>query len=151
MGPRKGKPGTFAGAWAGLYQHNRDYEQFIRNNLRAYQNYCFPVFLFQGIHDIAMPPERFDGTTGMAFKVVRSFTGAKTLLSRAFDRSGIGLGDGYEPWGAFIPDCHHPIEAKEFFPNAPSVALEFFDTGHFIPLENPELFTDRLVKALNLL
>ncbi|WP_019499600.1 alpha/beta fold hydrolase [Pseudanabaena sp. PCC 6802] len=148
-GPRTGKPGIFAGAWAGLYQHNRDYGQFVQNNLQAYQNYAFPVFLFQGIHDIAMPPERFDGTTGMAFKVVRSFNGTKTLLSRAFDRNGIGLGDGYEPWGTFIPGCDRPMQAQEFFPNAPSVALEFFDTGHFIPLENPELFTDRLVKALN--
>jgi pimeloyl-ACP methyl ester carboxylesterase len=149
-GPRKGKPGVFVGAWAGLYQHNQDYSQFIRNNLQSYRNYAFPVFLFQGIHDIAMPPARFDGTTGMAFKVARSFKGTKTLLSRPFDLNGVGLGDGYEPWGDFIPDRDRPLQAHEFFPNAPSVALEFFDTGHFIPLENPELFTDRLVKALHL-
>lgn len=98
-----------------------------------------------------MPPERFDGTTGMAFNVVRSFKGTKTLISRAFDRNGIGLGDGYEPWGDFIPGCNRPIQAQEFFPNAPTVALEFFDTGHLIPLEDPELFTDRFVKALILL
>lgn len=148
-GPQKGKPGTFLCAWVGLYQHNQDYEAFIQNNLEAYKNYAFPVFLYQGVHDIAMPPARFDGTTGMAFKQRRTSKGATTLLSRSFDKTGAGLGDGYELWGSFLPGCQQPLPVQAFFPNAPSVTLNFFETGHFIPLESPELlFTTHLAKAL---
>ncbi|MEO0489921.1 MAG: alpha/beta hydrolase, partial [Cyanobacteria bacterium J06659_2] len=147
-GPRKGNPGTFLCAWAGLYQHNQDYRQFIQRNLDAYQAYAFPIFVFQGKHDIAMPPERFDGTTGMAFKVTRSLKGDPTLLSRSFDKTGAGLGDGYQPWGDFIPGCQKPMPVEAFFPHSPSVTLVFFETGHFIPIENPELFTAHLAKAL---
>lgn len=147
-GPRKGKPGTFICAWAGLYQHNQDYQQFVQNNLQAYRKYTFPVFLFQGIHDIAMPPERFDGSTGMAFKSVRTLKGSEIILSRPFDRQGRGLEDGYQPWGNWISNCDQPLQIQEFFPNSPSVQLQFFDAGHFIPLEVPETFTSHLEKAL---
>lgn len=147
-GPRKGKPGTFACAWAGLYQYNQDYQQFIENNLQAYQKYTFPLFLFQGIHDLAMPPERFDGSTGMAFKSIRTGNGSEKLLSRPFDRQGRGLGEGYKPWGEFIPNCDRPLQVEEFFPNSPSVKLQFFNTGHFIPVEAPETFIVHLEKVL---
>ncbi len=147
-GLRKGKPGTFACAWAGLYQHNQDYPQFIKNNLQAYQKYTFPLFLFQGIHDLAMPVERFDGSTGMAFKSIQARNGVEKLLSRPFDRRGQGLGDGYKPWGDFIPHCDRPLQVQEFFPNSPFVELQFFDTGHFIPIEAPETFTVHLEKIL---
>ena len=134
-GPRAGMPGTFACAWAGLYQHNRDYMTYLRNNLQAYRQYVFPVLLVQGTHDIAMPPSRFDGSTGMAFKQVRS-----GVLSRPFFKDGQGLGNGYLPWAGLIEGCTEPLHAEEFFPNAPYVALRFVDAGHFVPVEAPETF-----------
>jgi pimeloyl-ACP methyl ester carboxylesterase len=143
-GPRAGKPGVFACAWAGLYQHNRDYMGYLFANIDAYRKYIFPVLLVQGIHDIAMPPSRFDGTTGMAFRTVRRPSWMRTaeseevVLSRAFTADGRGLGDGYTPWGELIPDCSRPLEAREFFPNSPYVELKFLDAGHFLPVEAPE-------------
>lgn len=95
-----------------------------------------------------MPPERFDGSTGMAFKSVRTLKGSEILLSRPFDRQGRGLEDGYQPWGNWISNCARPLQIQEFFPNSPSVQLQFFDAGHFIPLEVPETFTSHLEKAL---
>ena len=142
-GPRTGKPGTFACAWAGLYQHNRDYMRYLRDNLQAYSRYTFPVLLVQGTHDIAMPPMRFDGSTGMAFKEVRS-----AMLSRPFFADGRGLEDGYVPWAGLIPGCNRPLRAEEFFPNAPYVALEFIDAGHFVPIEAPETFNALLDEFL---
>ena len=142
-GPRNGKPGTFACAWAGLYQHNRDYMRYLRDNLQAYSRYTFPVLLVQGTHDIAMPPMRFDGSTGMAFKEVRS-----AMLSRPFFADGRGLEDGYVPWAGLIPGCNRPLRAEEFFPNAPYVALEFIDAGHFVPIEAPETFNALLDEFL---
>jgi pimeloyl-ACP methyl ester carboxylesterase len=145
-GPRAGKPGVFACAWAGLYQHNRDYMGYLRDNLHAYARYSFPVLLVQGTHDIAMPPSRFDGSTGMAFKVVRPRGGQgegaepEVVLSRPFGGDGQGVGDGYVPWGGLIPGCTRPLRAEELFPQAPSVALEFVDAGHFVPLEAAETF-----------
>jgi pimeloyl-ACP methyl ester carboxylesterase len=145
-GPRMGKPGTFACAWAGLYQHNRDYMRYLRDNLHAYSRYTFPVLLVQGMHDIAMPPMRFDGSTGMAFKAVRS-----VMLSRPFFADGRGLEDGYVPWLDLIPGCTRPLHAEEFFPNAPHVALKFVDAGHFIPLEAPGTFNALLDEFMHLL
>jgi pimeloyl-ACP methyl ester carboxylesterase len=142
-GPRAGKPGIFACAWAGLYQHNRDYMQYLRDNLQAYRRYTFPVLLVQGTHDIAMPPSRFDGSTGMAFKAVRS-----VMLSRPFYADGRGLEDGYVPWADLIPGCTRPLHAEEFFPNAPYVALKFVDAGHFVPLEAPHAFNALLEEFL---
>jgi pimeloyl-ACP methyl ester carboxylesterase len=153
-GPRAGRPGVFACAWAGLYQHNRDYLEYLRDNVNAYANYSFPVLLVQGTHDIAMPPSRFDGTTGMAFKRVRlpfwmRKPGARhTILSRPFAANGQGLGDGYAPWAGLIQNCNRPLEAGEFFPNAPSVQLKFIDAGHFVPLEAPETFSELLEEFL---
>jgi pimeloyl-ACP methyl ester carboxylesterase len=143
-GPRAGKPAAFACAWAGLYQHNQDYMQYLRDNLRAYSKYGFPVLLVQGMHDIAMLPSQFDGSTGMAFKTV----GGNVPLSRPFYGDGKGLRDGYRPWAGLIPDCDRPLKAEEFFPKAPSVDLRFVDAGHFLPLEAPETFTDLLEKFL---
>jgi pimeloyl-ACP methyl ester carboxylesterase len=143
-GLRAGRPGAFACAWAGLYQHNVDYMRYLRDNLQAYRNYTFPVLLVQGTHDIAMPPSRFDGSTGMAFKVLpppfwKRMSGAEPIvLSRSFSADGTGLGDGYKPWAGLIPDCTRPLTVDEFFPNAPSVELKFVDAGHFVPLEAPE-------------
>jgi len=142
-GPRAGKPGTFACAWAGLYQYNRDYMRYLRDNLDAYSRYTFPVLLVQGTHDIAMPPMRFDGSTGMAFKEVRS-----VMLSRPFFADGRGLEDGYVPWAGLIPGCTRPLRAEEFFPSAPYVALEFIDAGHFVPIEAPETFNALLDEFL---
>jgi pimeloyl-ACP methyl ester carboxylesterase len=145
-GPRAGRPGTFACAWAGLYQHNRDYMGYLRDNLAAYGRYCFPVVLVQGTHDIAMPPDRFDGSTGMAFKRVsprrwrRSSAAQPIVLSRPFFADGRGLGSGYVPWGDLIPGCARPLPAAAFFPRATDVALRFVDAGHFLPLEAPEIF-----------
>jgi pimeloyl-ACP methyl ester carboxylesterase len=143
-GPRAGRPGAFACSWAGLYQHNRDYMRYLRDNLAAYGKYCFPVMLVQGTHDIAMPPGRFDGSTGMAFKRVRLRRWCRTsaaewvVLSRPFSTDGQGLGNGYVPWGELIPGCTQPMPAAAFFPNVPDVALRFVDAGHFLPLEAPE-------------
>jgi len=145
-GPRAGRPGVFACAWAGLYQHNRDYMDYLRANVGAYRNYTFPVLLVQGAHDIAMPPSRFDGTTGIAFRTVRPrFLREEPesewmVLSRPFTADGRGLGDGYMPWAGLISDCGRPLEAREFFPNAPYVELKFLDAGHFLPVETPEAF-----------
>ena len=143
-GPRTGKPGIFACAWAGLYQHNRDYMQYLRDNLRAYNRYTFPVLLVQGTHDIAMPASRFDGSTGMAFKSVRS-----AMLSRPFFSDGRGLENGYQPWADLIPGCTRPLRAEEFFRNAPYVTLELLDAGHFVPLEVPETFNSLLDEFLS--
>lgn len=145
-GPRTGRPGAFACAWAGLYQHNQDYMRYLRDNLHAYSRYTFPVLLVQGTHDIAMPPTRFDGSTGMAFKAVRTPFWARAsaaqpvVLSRPFGSDGRGVGDGYVPWAGLIPDCTRPLSAEEFFPNATYVALKFVDAGHFVPLEAAETF-----------
>jgi pimeloyl-ACP methyl ester carboxylesterase len=145
-GPRTGRPGVFACAWAGLYQHNRDYLAYLRANVDAYKNYTFPVLLVQGIHDIAMPPNRFDGTTGMALRTahrhlrMRKVECEEMVLSRPFTADGRGLGDGYVPWAGLISDCNRPLEAREFFPNAPCVELKFLDAGHFLPVEAPETF-----------
>jgi pimeloyl-ACP methyl ester carboxylesterase len=147
-GPKQGKPGTFTCAWAGLYQHNQDYQQFISNNIEAYKKYTFPVILLQGIHDIAMPRDRFDGTTGMAFKFVRN-AGREKILSRPFYAGGRGLGDGYEPWGDFIPNCTKPLPVEAFFPKSPFIQLKFMDAGHFIPIEAPEEFTAVLNEVLS--
>ena len=153
-GPRAGRPGAFACAWAGLYQHNRDYMRYLRDNLAAYGKYCFPVILVQGTHDIAMPPDRFDGSTGMAFKRVRlrrwrrTSTEEWTVLSRPFSADGEGLGNGYVPWGELIPGCTRPLPAAAFFPHAPDVALRFVDAGHFVPLEAPEAFNRLLDEFL---
>jgi pimeloyl-ACP methyl ester carboxylesterase len=133
---------------AGLYQHNQDYGQFISNNIAAYKKYTFPVILLQGIHDIAMPRDRFDGTTGMAFKSVRN-AGGKKILSRPFYADGRGLGGGYEPWGDLIPNCTKPLPVEAFFPKSPSIQLKFTDTGHFIPIEAPEQFTAVLNEVLS--
>jgi hypothetical protein len=149
-GPRAGKPGTFVCAWAGLYQHNPDYWQFLHNNLQAYQRYTFPVFLVQGIHDIAMPPSRFDGSTGMALKIVATGGSSKQVLSRPFDANGNGLGDGYLPWGDLIPGASHPLPVQAFFPHSQHVELKFMDTGHFIPKEDPEAFNVVLDDCLSL-
>ena len=84
-------------------------------------------------------------------KITKTLEGTPTDVtfhSRPFDDNGMGLDEGYEPWGEFIPDCDRPMKVEEFFPNSPWVRLQFFETGHFIPLENPELFTDHLVKAM---
>lgn len=148
-GPKQGKPGTFACAWAGLYQHNRDYKQFLHDNIEAYKRYTFPVILLQGIHDLAMPSDRFDGTTGMAFKVFRTSGGREKILSRPFYSDGRGLEDGYEPWGDLIPDCTQPLPVQAFFPKSPSIELKFIDTGHFIPIEAPEKFTAILNEVLS--
>jgi pimeloyl-ACP methyl ester carboxylesterase len=154
QGPRSGRPGTFACAWAGLYQHNRDYMRFLRENLRAYRNYTFPVLLVQGTYDTAMPPNRFDGSTGMAFKTarprfwMRSQMLQPTVLSRPFWADGRGVGNGYVPWEGLIPDCARPLRAEEFFPNAPSVQLKFVDAGHFLPLEAVETFNALLEEFL---
>jgi len=142
-GPRAGKPGTFACAWAGLYQHNRDYMRFLHDNLNAYSRYTFPVLLVQGTHDIAMPPMRFDGSTGMAFKKVRS-----VMLSRPFFADGRGLEGGYVPWAGLIDGCTRPLRAEEFFPNASYVGLKFVDAGHFVPLEASETFNALLDEFL---
>jgi len=145
-GPRTGRPGAFACAWAGLYQHNQDYMRYLRDNLHAYRKYTFPVLLVQGTHDIAMPPSRFDGSTGMAFKAVRppfwrrTSASQQIVLSRPFSADGRGVGDGYVPWAGLIPDCTRPLDAEEFFPNAPYVELKFVDAGHFVPLEAAETF-----------
>jgi pimeloyl-ACP methyl ester carboxylesterase len=145
-GPRAGRPGAFACAWAGLYQHNLDYMQYLRNNLDAYTKYTFPILLVQGTHDIAMPAIRFDGSTGMAFKLarlpfwMRRNGETHTVLSRPFWANGPGLGDGYAPWAGLIRNCNRPLTAGEFFPNAASVELKFVDAGHFVPLEAPETF-----------
>lgn len=153
-GPRAGRPGVFACAWAGLYQHNRDYIGYLRANVDAYRNYTFPVLLVQGMHDIAMPPSRFDGTTGMAFRTARPFFRIRKLeseamvLSRPFTADGRGLGEGYMPWAGLIPECRRPLESREFFPNAPYVELKFLDAGHFLPLEAPEAFDALLNKFL---
>jgi len=144
-GPRAGRPATFACSWAGLYQHNRDYMAYLRNNLEAYRKYIFPVLLVQGVHDIAMPPNRFDGSTGMALKQVRG----NVILSRPFGAGGRGLDGGFRPWAGLITGCDRPLRAEEFFPHAPSVALKFVDTGHFIPLEAPDVFTELLENFLN--
>ena len=37
-GPRAGRPGVFACAWAGLYQDNRDYLAYLRNNGGRYED-----------------------------------------------------------------------------------------------------------------
>lgn len=153
-GPRAGRPGTFACAWAGLYQHNRDYLRYLRDNLEAYRRYTFPVLLVQGTHDLAMPPSRFDGSTGMALKTVRApgwqraAAHATLVLSRPFWADGRGLGDGYAPWAGLIPACDRPLQAAEFFPQAPSVTLRLVDTGHFVPLEAPGMFTELLHQFL---
>lgn len=145
-GPRAGRPGMFACASAGLYQHNRDYMGYLRANFAAYARYTFPVLLVQGIHDIAMPPSRFDGSTGMAFRTMRRRFWMRTpesegtVLSRSFSADGRGLGEGYMPWAGLIPDCRRPLEAREFFPNSPNVELKFVDAGHFLPVEAPETF-----------
>ena len=144
LGPRQGKPGTFACAWAGLYQHNRDYLKFLQENIRAYQRYTFPVTLVQGIYDRAMPPNRFDGTTGMAIKTVQP----GKIRSRPFYTDGRGLGDGYEPWKDLFPGYTRPLQVHEFFPRSPAVQLKFMETGHFIPLEAPEVFTALLENIL---
>lgn len=143
LGPRSGKPGAFACAWAGLYQDNRDYMRYLRDNLEAYRRYTFPVLLVQGTHDIAMPPMRFDGSTGMAFKAVRS-----VVLSRPFFADGKGLGDGYAPWAGLIEGCARPLQAEEFFPNTPHVALKFVDAGHFVPVESADTFNALLDEFL---
>lgn len=149
-GPRAGKPAAFACAWAGLYQHNRSYMRFLRDNLDAYRKYAFPVLLVQGTHDIAMPANRFDGSTGMAFKTVRAPFWMRSpslqtiVLSRPFSADGQGIGDGYLPWAGLIPDCDRPLRAEEFFPNATSVQLAFVDAGHFVPLEAGERFNGLL-------
>jgi pimeloyl-ACP methyl ester carboxylesterase len=44
------------------------------------------------------------------------------------------------PWAGLISDCNRPLEAREFFPNAPYVELKFLDAGHFLPVEAPETF-----------
>jgi pimeloyl-ACP methyl ester carboxylesterase len=153
-GPRTGRPGAFACAWAGLYQHNRDYMRYLRDNLHAYRRYAFPVLLVQGKHDIAMPPNRFDGSTGMAFKAIRpplwmrTSASQETVLSRPFSADGRGIGHGYLPWAGVIPDCTRPLDAKEFFPNAPYVELKFVDAGHFVPLEAAETFNALLGEFL---
>jgi pimeloyl-ACP methyl ester carboxylesterase len=149
-GPRAGRPGAFACAWAGLYQHNQNYMSYLRDNLQAYRRYTFPVLLVQGTHDIAMPASRFDGSTGMAFKAlrlpfwIRRPASQPIVLSRPFSADGRGIGDGYAPWAGLIPNCTRPLEAEEFFPNAPSVRLEFVDAGHFVPLEAAETLNDLL-------
>jgi pimeloyl-ACP methyl ester carboxylesterase len=149
-GPRAGKPGAFACAWAGLYQHNQDYMSYLRDNLHAYRKYNFPVLLVQGTHDIAMPASRFDGSTGMAFKAVRPPFWVRTpasqqiVLSRPFSADGRGIGEGYVAWAGLIPGCDRPLQADEFFPNAHSVRLEFVDAGHFVPLEAGETFNELL-------
>ena len=154
QGPRTGRPGVFACAWAGLYQHNRDYMRYLRDNLQAYRRYTFPVLLVQGTHDIAMPPTRFDGSTGMAFKTVRTpswrraSAAPQVVLSRPFSADGRGVGDGYMPWAGLIPDCTRPLHAEEFFPNAPYVALKLVDAGHFVPLEAPQTFNALLDEFL---
>jgi pimeloyl-ACP methyl ester carboxylesterase len=136
-----------------LYQHNRDYMRYLRDNLAAYGKYCFPVILVQGTHDIAMPPGRFDGSTGMAVKRVRRRRWRRTsaaewiVLSRPFSADGQGLGNGYVPWGELIPGCTRPMPAAAFFPDAPDVALRFVDAGHFLPLEAPEAI-NRLLDEL---
>jgi pimeloyl-ACP methyl ester carboxylesterase len=151
-GPRAGRPGTFACAWGGLYQHNQDYMRYLRDNLHAYRKYTFPVLLVQGTHDIAMPPSRFDGSTGMAFKVARPPFWRRTpalqqiVLSRPFSADGRGIGDGYVPWEGLIPDCRRPLAPEEFFPNAPYFELKFVDAGHFVPLEATETFNALLEK-----
>jgi len=153
-GPRTGRPGAFACAWAGLYQHNQDYMRYLRDNVQAYRRYTFPILLVQGTHDIAMPPSRFDGSTGMAFKVVRSPFWRRTsaappvVLSRPFSADGRGVGDGYVPWAGLMPECTRPLHAAEFFPNAQCVALQFVDAGHFVPLEAPETFNALLDEFL---
>lgn len=149
-GPRAGRPGVFACAWAGLYQDNRDYLAYLRANLQAYRRYNFPVLLVQGVHDLAMPAYRFDGSTGMALKTVlrrrhrQDFGAEHLVLSRPFFADGRGLGDGYLPWDGLIAGCTRPLHAAEFFPNAPRVALRFVDAGHFLPLEAPAAFNDLL-------
>ena len=142
--------GAFACAWAGLYQDNRDYLAYLRNNLQAYRSYNFPVLLVQGIHDLAMPANRFDGSTGMALKTLsrrRRRRGSSTenlVLSRAFFADGRGLGDGYLPWEGLIAGCTRPLQVAEFFPKAPRVALRLVDAGHFVPLEAPETLNELL-------
>jgi len=153
-GPRTGRPGAFACAWAGLYQHNQDYMRYLLDNLHAYRRYTFPVLLVQGTHDIAMPPSRFDGSTGMAFKVVRppfwrrASAAQQVVLSRPFSADGRGVGDGYVPWAGLMPSCTRPLHAEEFFPNAKCVALKFVDAGHFVPLEAAETFNALLDEFL---
>ena len=153
-GPRAGRPGAFACAWAGLYQHNQNYMSYLRDNLQAYRRYNFPVLLVQGTHDIAMPASRFDGSTGMAFKAIRPPFWLRTpasqqiILSRAFSADGRGIGDGYVPWAGLIPNCARPLEAQEFFPNAQSVRLKFVDAGHFVPLEAAETLNELLDEFL---
>lgn len=70
------------------------------------------------------------------------------VLSRPFYADGRGVGDSYVPWAGFIPDCDRPLQAAEFFPQAPSVALRFVEAGHFVPLEAPETFTALLREFL---
>ena len=155
-GPRTGRPGAFVCAWAGLYQHNRDYMRYLLDNLHAYRRYTFPVHLVQGVHDIAMPPTRFDGSTGMAFKTVhparwgRVSAASTVVLSRPFFTDGRGIGDGYVPWVGLLPDCTRPLHTREFFPHASSVELTFVDAGHFVPLEAPETFNELLRAFLGL-
>lgn len=153
-GPRTGRPGAFACAWAGLYQHNQDYMRYLRDNLYAYRRYIFPVLLVQGTQDIAMPPARFDGSTGMALKAVRPPFWRRTsasqpvVLSRPFFADGRGIGNGYVPWAGIIPGCTRPLHAEEFFPNAKYVALKFVDAGHFVPLEAAATFNALLDEFL---
>jgi len=106
------------------------------------------------MHDIAMPPNRFDGTTGIAFRTarppfrMRKVESEEMVLSRPFTADGRGLGDGYVPWAGLISDCNRPLEAREFFPNAPYVELKFLDAGHFLPVEAPEAFDTLLNEFL---
>jgi pimeloyl-ACP methyl ester carboxylesterase len=134
-GPRTGKPGVFACAWAGLYQHNRDYMRYLRDNLHACSLYSSQYFSCRGHTTL---PCRARGSTGR-----------QVWLSRRYGLSCCrGLGDGYVPWGDLIPGCTRPLHAKEFFPNAPYVALEFVDAGHFVPLEASETFNRLLEQFL---
>ena len=88
------------------------------------------------------------GAAGLWAALHASTRGETIILSRPFFADGRGLGEGYVPWADLMPGCTRPLQAEEFFPNAPSVALKLVDTGHFVPQEAPQTFNALLDEFL---
>jgi pimeloyl-ACP methyl ester carboxylesterase len=124
-------------AWSAMYNAMESRGHHMKASMDAYrEQYTFPVLIMQGKHDLAQPPEWFDGSHKM------ELVEKEGELSYLEER----LGMYFEP--VFTTDV--PEEEREdattFFPKSPYVDLVFLECGHFGHLEVPDQFSDELHK-----
>lgn len=111
-------------------------------NYDCYKKCDFPTFLIFGEYDKSCKKEYVDGTLSLGYKFVNN-----TFCSEMISNPSNGY-EFFNGLDGIDPTIKHARRPYEFFKNCNCTQVILKDVGHMSHVENPPLFTQKLVEFL---